>query len=180
MKSGGQAKSKKAKKSSQKKQLERLESLDVDDLNLDDPEVDELLESCKIIKHKWKAQREMIVEVKWFDSQTTDWQNLYDMWADYPSEVEAYKKKNPKKCKAKVWSTPNIEAVESFVRILEMFGNSEKVTENKFIVLANNGYKFEGDECVTYDELDTDDPDLLEAFLESLKSSPEADDVTIA
>lgn len=174
LKSGGQVKSNKTKNPSKKKQLEPTIELEIDD-----PEVDEQLEKCKIIKHKLCKQRGIRLQVKWMDSSTSDWQYLYDMWADYPDEVAAYKKKNPKKCKGKVWKTPTIDGVDYFVRILEMFGDTEKVTDAQFIVLANNGYKFEGAGCVSYDELDTDDPLLLEEFLESLKHSPEADDVTI-
>ncbi len=46
--------------------------------------------------------------------------------------------------------------------------------------LANNGYKFDGDDCVKYDELQADDPKLLQAFLDSVEDSPEADDASIA
>jgi hypothetical protein len=57
-----------------------------------------------------------------------------------------------------------------------MIGGEQNVAEATFIVLANNGYKFDGEDCVRYDELLKDDPDLLQAFL----VSPEADDVSIA
>ena len=61
-----------------------------------------------------------------------------------------------------------------------MLGEADKVTEAVFIVLANNGYKFEGEDCVKYDELKNDDQELLEAFLESLANSPDTDDASIA
>ena len=101
------------------------------------------------------------------------------MWADYPGEVREYKKKNQMKCKGKLWKVPNMKDVEYFVRILLMLGETEKVTEAEFIVLANNGYKFEGEDCVKYHELQNDDPELLQAFLDSVEDSPEADDASI-
>ena len=52
----------------------------------------------------------------------------------------------------------------------------EHFVEATFIVLANNGYKFDGKDCVRYDELQKDDPVLLQAFLDS----PKADDASIA
>ena len=61
-----------------------------------------------------------------------------------------------------------------------MLGEADKVTEAVFIVLANNGYKFDGEDCVKYDELLNDDPELLEAFLESLEESPNTEDASIA
>ena len=102
------------------------------------------------------------------------------MWADYPGEVQEYKKKNQKTCNWKALNVPNIDGVEYFVRILAMLGGKTEVTEAKFIVLANNRYKFEGEDCVKYDELQNNDLELLEAFLDSLKDSPEADDASIA
>jgi hypothetical protein len=97
------------------------------------------------------------------------------MWADYPTEVMEYKKKNQKTTRGKPWRVPTIATVEYFVRILCMIGGEENVKEATFIVLANNGYKFDGKDCVKYDELRKDDPDLLQAFL-----APEADDASIA
>jgi hypothetical protein len=90
------------------------------------------------------------------------------------------KKKKIKKCKGTAWNVPTIDGVQSFVRILGMLGGEDKVTDAVFIVLADNGYKFEGKDCVKYDELQHDDEELLKAFLESLKDSPEADDASIA
>ena len=104
-----------------------------------------------------------------------DWQCLFDMWADYPTEVQEYKKKNQTTTRGKPWRVPTIDTVEYFVRILCMIGGEENVEEATFIVLANNGYKFDGKDCVKYDELQKDDPDLLQAFL-----APEADDASIA
>jgi hypothetical protein len=98
------------------------------------------------------------------------------MWADYPMEVMAYKKKNQKATRGKPWKVPIIDDVEYFVRVLGMIGGEENVAEATFIVLANNGYKFDGKDCVRYDELQKDDPDLLQAFLDS----PEASDASIA
>jgi hypothetical protein len=171
LKTGGSTKPKK-KKASKKKELEPTSE--------DEVEVDDL-ESCKIIKHKTdKHQGEIKVEVKWDDSGKTNWQYLYDMWADYPGEVKDYKKKNQTKCKGKLWKVPNMGDVEYFVRILGMLGGSENVKKDKFIVLANNGYKFDGEDCVKYDELQADDPKLLQAFLDSVEDSPEADDASIA
>ena len=171
LKTGGSTKTKK-KKASKKKELEPTSE--------DEVEVDDL-ESCKIIKHKTdKRQGEIKVEVKWDDSGKTNWQYLYDMWADYPGEVKDYKKKNQTKCKGKLWKVPNMGDVEYFVRILGMLGGSENVKKAEFIVLANNGYKFDGEDCVKYDELQADDPELLQAFLDSVEDSPEADDASIA
>ncbi len=171
LKTGGSTKTKK-KKASKKKELEPTSE--------DEVEVDDL-ESCKIIKHKTdKRQGEIKVEVKWDDSGKTNWQYLYDMWADYPGEVKDYKKKNQTKCRGKLWKVPNMGDVEYFVRILGMLGGSENVKKAEFIVLANNGYKFDGDNCVKYDELQADDPKLLQAFFDSVEDSPEADDASIA
>jgi hypothetical protein len=171
LKTGGSTKTKK-KKASKKKELEPTSE---DEVEIDD------LESCKIIKHKTdKRQGEIKVEVKWDDSGKTNWQYLYDMWADYPGEVKDYKKKNQTKCKGKLWKVPNMGDVEYFVRILGMLGGSENVKKAEFIVLANNGYKFDGEDCVKYDELQADDPKLLQAFLDSVEDSPEADDTSIA
>ena len=171
LKTGGSTKTKK-KKASKKKELEPTSD--------DEVEVDDL-ESCKIIKHKTdKRQGEIKVEVKWDDSGKTNWQYLYDMWADYPGEVKDYKKKNQTKCKGKLCKVPNMGDVEYFVRILGMLGGSENVKKAEFIVLANNGYKFDGEDCVKYDELQADDPELLQAFLDSVEDSPEADDASIA
>ena len=52
--------------------------------------------------------------------------------------------------------------------------------ESRILHLANNGYKFDGYNCVKYDELQADDPKLLQAFLDSVEDSPEADDASIA
>jgi hypothetical protein len=136
----------------------------------------DVLETCLIKKHTTDKQGEVKVKVKWGDSGNQDWQCLYDMWADYPTEVMAYKKKNHKSTRGKTWKVPNIDDVEYFVRILGMIGGDANVEEATFFVLANNGYKFDGEDCVRYDELLKDDPDLLQAFL----VFPEADDVTIA
>jgi hypothetical protein len=138
------------------------------------------LEKCTIIKHKTNRQGMVTMEVKWEGSGVKNWQFLYDMWADYPGEVKEYKKKKIKKCKGTAWNVPTIDGVQSFVRILGMLGGEDKVTDAVFIVLADNGYKFEGKDCVKYDELQHDDEELLKAFLESLKDSPEADDASIA
>ena len=148
--------------------IELLDQLDDDDL-----------EKCNILKHKTNKDRVVKVEVKW-ESGKRDWHFLYDMWADYPGEVKDYKKKNPGKCRAKIWSIPNMKNVEYFVRILEMYGGNEKVEDAKFIVLANNGYKFEGEGCVSYDHLQEDAPELLQAFLDSVAVSPEADEASIS
>ena len=93
------------------------------------------------------------------------------MWADYPGEVKCYKKK--KKCKGKLWKVPNMDDVEYFVRIMAMIGGDDDITQAKFIVLANNGYKFDGGDCVKYHELKNDDPELLQAFLVSVENSGE-------
>ena len=61
-----------------------------------------------------------------------------------------------------------------------MLGGDTEVTEAKFIVLANNGYKFDGEDCVKYDELQNYDSELLQAFLDSLEDANEADDASIA
>jgi hypothetical protein len=171
LKSGGTTKPKKKKKQSQKKELELTVEADAD---LDH------LESCEMIKHKSDKRGEVRVLVKWDDSGKSDWQYLYDMWADYPSEVTRYKKNNKTSCKGNLWKLPNIDNVEYFVRILGMLGEADEVTEAVFIVLANNGYKFDGEDCVKYDELLNDDPELLEAFLESLEDSPDTEDASIA
>ena len=165
LKTGGSTKPKK-KKSSKKKQTVEVE---IDDL-----------ETCQIIKHKTDKQGEVGVKVRWGDSGHKDWQKLYDMWADYPDEVKEYKKKNHKQTRGKLWRVPNIDDVAYFVRILGMMGGDEDVAEAEFIVLANNGYKFDGKDCVKYDELQNDDPELLKAFLDSLEDSPEADHASIA
>ena len=136
----------------------------------------DVLETCVIIKHTSDKQDDVKVKVEWGDSGNQDWQLLYDMWADYPTEVMEYKKKNQKTTRGKLWKEPNIEGVDYFVRILCMIGGGKKIEDATFIVLANNGYKFDGDDCVRYDELQNDDPDLLKAFLDS----PEADDASIA
>ena len=130
------------KKTSKKKQLEQTVEVEVDDLK-----------TCKVMKHKTDKQGKVRVEVKWGDSGNKDWQYLYDMWADNPGEVKEYKKKNQRTCKGKLWKVPNIDDVEYFVHILAMLGGDTENTEAKFIVLANNGYKFEGEDCVKYDEL---------------------------
>ena len=172
LKSGG-TKPKK-KKSSKKKEVEQtVEAAAVD------PDVDHL-ELCQIIKHKTDKKGDVRVLVEWDDSGKTDWQYLYDMWADDPGEVKRYRKNNKKTCKGNLWKLPNIDNVEYFVRILGMLGEADEVTEAVFIVLANNGYKFDGEDCVKYDELKSDDPELLEAFLESLKDSPGTEDASIA
>jgi hypothetical protein len=155
------------------------ESNDEIDIELLDQLDDDDLEKCNILKHKTNKDHVVKVEVKW-ESGKRDWQYLYDMWADYPGEVEEYKKKNPGKCRAKIWSVPNMTNVWYFVRILEMHGGNEKVEDAKFIVLANNGYKFEGEGCVSYDNLQEDAPELLQAFLDSVAVSPEADEASIA
>ena len=165
LKSGGLKKTKK-KKTSPRKQSFEFE-VDSDDI-----------ETCKILKHKTDKQGEVGLKVKWDDSGKTNWQNLYDMWADYPGEVKEYKKKN--KWKGKSWKVPNIDDVTHFVRVEGMVGGDEEVTESKFIVLANNRYKFEGDDCVKYNELQNDDPELMKEFLDSVENSPEADDASIA
>jgi hypothetical protein len=136
----------------------------------------DVLETCVIIKHTSDKQGDVRVKVQWGDSGKQDWQFLYDMWADYPTEVMEYKKKNQKTTRGKFWNVPTIDNVTYFVRILCMIGGEEKIEDATFIVLANNGYKFDGEDCVTYDELQNDDPDLLKAFLDS----PEADDASIA
>ena len=136
----------------------------------------DVLETCVINKHTTDKQGEVKFEVKWGDSGKQDWQCLYDMWADYPTEVKAYKKKNHRSTRGKSWNVPIIDDVEYFIHILGMIGGDENVAEATFIVLANNGYKFDGDNCVRYDELQKDDPDLLQAFL----VSPDADDASIA
>ena len=138
------------------------------------------LESCQIIKHKTDKKHEVRVLVEWDDTGKSDWHYLYDMWADYPLEVKRYKKNNKTTCKGNLWKLPNIDNVEYFVRILGMLGEADQVTDAVFIVLANNGYKFEGEDCVKYDELLSDDPELLEAFLKSLENSPDTDDASIA
>ena len=105
-----------------------------------------------------------------------DWQCLYNKWADYPTEVKAYKKKNQRETRGKPWNVPTIDGIEYFVRILGMIGGEGNVAEATFIFLANNKYKFDGKDCVRYNELQKDDPDLLQAFLDS----PEADDASIS
>ena len=102
---------------------------------------------------------------------------MYDMWADYPAEVIEYQSKNKNKCRGKVWKVPKIEDVQYFVRILGMIGGAKHVTEARFIVLANNGYKFDGQNCpsVKYHELEKYDPDLLQAFLDSVEDSSETE-----
>ena len=100
------------------------------------------------------------------------------MWADYPAEVQHYKKK--KKCKGKLWKVPNIDDVEYFVRIMAMIGGDNGITQAKFVVLANNGYKFDGVDCVKFHELKNDDPELLQTFLDSVENSGETDEVSIA
>ena len=140
-------------------------------------DVDEL-EKCKILKHKINKQDEVRVEVKWETGGGRDWQYLYNMWADYPDEVEEYKKE--RKCKGKHWKVPNFGNVRYFVRILGMVGGDEKPEDAKFIVLTNNGFKFDGKDCVTYDELQKDDPELLKGFLDSLQAMPEADEASTA
>jgi hypothetical protein len=169
LKSGGSTRKPKKAKTSKKKKVDEQEV-----------EVDDLLETCKLMSHKTDKQGEVRVQVKWDDSGQKDWQYLYDMWADYPDEVMDYRKKHQKTCKSKVWKDPNIDDVEYFVRILGMLGGEGNVTKAKFIVLANNGYRFDGEDCVTFDEINTDDAELLEAFLDSVENSPEADDATIA
>ena len=156
LRSGGSTKPPK-KKATKKKKKEFL--VEIDDM-----------ESCEILRHKTDKQGEVRAEVKWESGK--DWQFLYDMWEDYPREVTKYKKSNLSKCRGKLWKIPTIAGVEYFVRILGMEGEAENAV---FIALANNGYKFDGDDCVKYDELEKDDPDLLEAFLDSVKNSPEAD-----
>jgi hypothetical protein len=134
-----------------------------------EPEDDEL-EKCKILKHKNCKDGEVKVEVKWELIGNKEWLNLYDMWADYPGEVEEYKKKNQNKCKGKLWKVPNLANVKYFVRILGMHGGDEKPEDAEFIVLANNGYKFDDKDCVKYDDLQNDAPELLEAFLQTLEA----------
>ena len=70
--------------------------------------------------------------------------------------------------------------MEYFVRIMAMIGGDNDITKAKFIVLANNGYKFDGVDCVKYHELQNDDPELLQAFIDSVEKSPETDDASIA
>jgi hypothetical protein len=173
--SGGSTKKKKKKKKKKSRDKPTVEVEDALELTV---EVDDDLETCQITKHKTDKQGEVRVEVKWDGSSKRDWQYLYDMWADYPSEVKEYKKKN--KCKGKLWKVPIIDNVEYFVRILGMIGGAEDVTKAKFCVLANNGYKFDGVDCVKYHELQADDSVLLQAFLDSVENSPEADDASIA
>jgi hypothetical protein len=171
LKSGGSTKAKKKKKKASKKKTSKKDEVDKQEV--------EDLETCEIIQHKKDKENMVRVRVKWGDSGP-DWQYLYDMWADYPDEVKEYKKKNQKDTRGKLWRVPNMEDVDYFVRILGMLGGDNDVTEAKFIVLANNGYKFDGKDCVKYEELQNDDPELLEAFLDSVKDSPEADDASIA
>ena len=179
LKSGGSTKKKKRKgdevedqeRTPKKKKSKKKEMVEVE---ADDLEADEL-KTCVIIRQNTDKLGEVIVKVKWGDSGQQDWQFLYDMWADYPTEVMEYKKKNQKTTRGKPWRVPTIATVEYFVRILCMIGGEENVEEATFIVLANNGYKFDGKDCVKYDELQKDDPDLLQAFL-----APEADDASIA
>jgi hypothetical protein len=171
LKSGGSTKAKKKKKKASKKKTSKKDEVDKQEV--------EDLETCEIIQHKKDKENMVRVRVKWGDSGP-DWQYLYDMWADYPDEVKEYKKKNQKDTRGKLWRVPNMEDVDYFVRILGMLGGDNDVTEAKFIVLANNGYKFDGKDCVKYEERQNDDPELLKAFLDSVKDSPEADDASIA
>jgi hypothetical protein len=127
------------------------------------------------MRNKIDKHGKVKVQVKWKDSRKADWQYLYDMWADYPAKVIEYQKKN--KCRGKLWKVPKIEDVQYFVRILGMIGEAKNDTETEFIVLANNGYKFDG---VKYHELETDDPDLLRAFLGSVEDSSETVDGSLS
>jgi hypothetical protein len=122
LKSGGLTKTKKKKKTSQTKQRVEVE---VDDLEI-----------CKIINHKTNKQGKVRVEVKWDNSGNTDWQYLYDTWADYPGEVEEYKKK--KKCKENFGRLQTLMICEHFMCIVGMLGGAKEVIEAKLIVLANN------------------------------------------
>jgi len=160
----------KKNKTSKKKQTVEMKIDDTE--QTDEVEVDDL-ETCEMIRHKTDKQGNVKVQVKWKDSRRVDWQYLYDMWADYPAEVIKYQKKNKNKCRANIWKVPKIGAVQYFVRILGMIGGEKEVTEAEFIVLANNGYKFDGQEypCVKYHELQRDDPDLLQAYLDSVKAA---------
>ena len=144
-------------------------------------EVDDL-ETCVIISHKTDKKGDVKVQVQWKDSHKKDWQHLYDMWADYPTEVIKYQNNNKNQCRGKIWKTPKIEGVTYFMRILGMVGGADKVTEAQFIVLANNGYKFDGEEYprVKYDELERDDPELLQAFFGSIEDSSETDDASVS
>jgi hypothetical protein len=183
LKSGGSTKKKKRKgdevedqeRTPKKKRSKKKKPVEVEEVETDEVETD-VLETCVIFRHTSDKQGEVKVKVEWGDSGTKDWQFLYDMWADYPTEVMEYKKKNQKATRGKFWNVPTIDNVTYFVRILCMIGGEEKIEDATFIVLANNGYKFDGEDCVKYDELQNDDPDLLKAFLDS----PEADDASIA
>ena len=142
----------------------------------------EELEKCVIINHKTNKQGEVKVEVKWNDTSKVEWQFLYDMWADYPAEVIDYQSKNKNKCRGKIWKVPKIEDLTYFVRILGMLDEAKEVKEAEFIVLANNGYKFDSKESegVKYHELERDDPELLQAYLGEMKDSSEIDDASLA
>ena len=146
---------------------------------LEKPDEDKGLDTCTIVSQKTNKERCVKVLVKWKKWAHPDWQYLYDMWADYPQEVVKYQNKNKNKCRGKIWKTPKLDDVTYFVRILGMIGEVEDVKQAQFIVLANNGYKFDGEESVKYDELQRDDPELLTDYLDSIKVSSETDDATV-
>ena len=168
----------KTKTTSKKKKLEKPDEDEAKGQDQTNEDEGEGLKPCVIISHKTDKQRLVKVLVKWKDKFKGEWQYLYDMWADYPTEVIKYQNNNKNKCRGKIWKIPKIEGVKYFVRILGMVGGDDKVTEAQFIVLANNGYKFDGKESVKYNELKRDDPELLTDYLDSIKVSSETDDAT--
>jgi hypothetical protein len=112
-----------------------------------------------ILEHSGKK-----VKVRWTD-KTTSWHQLRDIWADFPYHVAVYRKKKQLIKGNNIWNTPTLNAVESFIRILEHEGNIEKPRSLKFEVLCDNGYRLPN---VSYAELHKDDPTLIDEYLENL------------
>jgi hypothetical protein len=164
LKSGGSTKKKKRKgdevedqeRTPKKKRSKKKKPVEVET---------DVLETCVIFRHTSDKQGEVKVKVEWGDSGTKDWHFLYAMWADYPTELIEYKKKNQTATRGKIWNVLTIDNVTYFVRILCMIGGEEKIEDATFIVLANNGYKFDGEDCVKYDELQTMIRTYLKPFL---------------
>ena len=130
---------------------------EVEALPVEDDEAD-----CKILQHR-KSDGEMDVLVEYADNR--QWEKLYDMWADYPQQVEDYRRS--KKLRAKCFKKPTWNETQYIVRVIGHTGSLQNLKNMQFVILFDNGFK---QDDVSYDNVKVDVEDLLNEYLNFVRA----------
>ena len=127
-----------------------------------EPASDELVPES-IMNHRMGENKEMEVLVNY--GAKLEWEKLYDIWADFPDIVVAYRRSE--KLKLKCFQTPTIDKAKYIARVIGHTGAVSRPKQMTFCVIFDNGFR---EDNVSYANAMADAKEKVEVYIFLVKS----------